>query len=139
METGSSGKWRISVCGLNCAACDIYSAGHGNDKMRDEILEWFKKERNEALEPEQIRCEGCTGPLETHWSSQCKMMLCAKKSGLQHCFQCEEFLCPNVDEFSSDGIPHHKKTIENSKRMKEIGIAAWIREQRLRDHSEFCP
>lgn len=86
METGSSGKWRISVCGLNCADCDIHSAGHGNEKMRDEIIEWFRKERNETLKPEQIRCEGCIGPLDVHWSPQCKMMLCAKKRGLQHCF-----------------------------------------------------
>lgn len=63
MKTEGSGKWRIAVCGLNCAECDIYSAGHGNERKRDEMLEWFKKERNETLEPEQIRCEDVQGHL----------------------------------------------------------------------------
>ncbi len=135
----NSGKWSIAVCGLNCAKCDMYQASHGNEKLRDEIIEWFKKERNETIKPEQIRCEGCRGPLHTHWSSDCKMMLCAKKRGLQYCFQCKDFPCTVVNEFSSDGISHHKRTIENSKRMKEIGIEAWIAEQKRKGHCVFCP
>lgn len=49
MKAANSQKWLISVCGLNCAKCYIYQAGHGNDKLRDEIMEWFRKERNEAV------------------------------------------------------------------------------------------
>ena len=133
------GKWSISVCGLNCAKCDIYSASHGNEKLRDEIVEWFKKERNETIKPEQVRCEGCRGPLDAHWSPDCKMMLCARKRGLQHCFQCEDFPCTSVNEFGSDGVSHHKRTIENSKRMKEIGIKPWIKEQKRKGQCVFCP
>jgi hypothetical protein len=97
MTAENSEKWIISVCGLNCAKCDIYQAGHGN------------------------------------------MMLCAKERRLQHCFQCEDFPCTNINEFSSDGISHHKRTIENSKRMKEIGIEAWIEEQKRKGQCVFCP
>ena len=139
MKTKNLEKWSIAVCGLNCAKCDMYQASHGNEKLRDEIIEWFKKERNETIKPEQIRCEGCRGPLDTHWSSDCKMMLCAKKRGLQYCFQCKDFPCTSVNEFSSDSIPHHKKTIENAKRMKEIGIEAWIAEQKRKGQCIFCP
>jgi len=139
MKTKNMEKWSIAVCGLNCAKCDIYSASHGNEKLRDEIIGWFKKERNETIKPEQVRCEGCRGPLDAHWSSDCKMMLCAKKRRLQHCFQCEDFPCANVNEFSSNGVSHHKRTIENSKRMKEIGIEAWINEQKRKGQCLFCP
>jgi len=139
MKTKNMGKWSIAVCGLNCAKCDIYSASHGNEKLRDEIIEWFKKERNETIKPEQVRCEGCTSTLDAHWSSDCKMMLCARKRGLQYCFQCEDFPCANVNEFGSDGVSHHKRTIENSKRMKEIGIEAWINEQERKGQCLFCP
>lgn len=139
MGAEDSNEWLIAVCGLNCAKCDIYEAGHGNKKLRDEIIDWFRKEHNEAVKPEQVRCEGCTGPLIRHWSPDCKMMLCAKKKRLQHCFQCEDFPCTNVNEFSSDGTPHHKRTIENSKRMKETGIEAWIKEQERKGKSAFCP
>ena len=139
MRAEDSEKWFIAVCGLNCARCDIYLAYHGNEKLRDEIIEWFKKERNETVKPEQMRCDGCRGPLDVHWSSECKMMLCARKRGLQHCFQCDDFPCTSVNEFSSDGISHHKRTVENSKRMKEIGIEAWIAEQKRRGQCVFCP
>ncbi|MHA1722567.1 MAG: DUF3795 domain-containing protein [Candidatus Baldrarchaeia archaeon] len=139
MGTKKLEEWAISVCGLNCAKCDIYQAAHGNDKLRAEIVKWFRKKRNEIVKPEQIRCEGCRGPLEHHWNSECKLMLCARKRGHQYCFQCEEFPCTYVDEFSSDGISHHKRTIENLKRMKEIGVEAWIAEQKRKGRCVFCP
>jgi len=138
-RSGSLKKWVIAVCGLNCAKCDMYQAGHGNEKLREEIVEWFRKERNETVKPEQVRCEGCRELLDRHWSPDCKMMLCAKKRGLQYCFQCEEFPCTIVSEFSSDGILHHKRTVENSKRMREIGIEAWIAEQKRKGQCIFCP
>jgi hypothetical protein len=139
MEANDSGTWAISVCGLNCAKCDIYEAGHGNEKTRDETVEWFRKERNEIIEREKIRCDGCRGSLDAHWSSDCKMMLCAKKRGVQYCFQCEDFPCTLLYDFSSDCIPHHRRTVENSRRMKEIGLDAWIEEQKRKGQCVFCP
>jgi len=41
-----SEEWNLSICGLNCAKCDIYEAGHGNEELRNRIIEWFKKERS---------------------------------------------------------------------------------------------
>jgi hypothetical protein len=134
-----SGSWHISVCGLNCAVCDIHQAGHGNKEIRKEIIEWFKKERNETVDPEHIRCEGCRGSLDAHWSPDCNMMLCARKKGVEYCFQCVEFPCTFLEKFSSDGISHHKRTVENLKKMKEIGIEAWIEEQRNKGQCLFCP
>jgi hypothetical protein len=139
MKTENWEKWAISICGLNCAKCDMYEAGHGNQKLRDEIVEWFKKERNETVRQEEIRCEGCRGPLELHWSSDCKMMSCAKKKGFQYCFECGDFPCKILGEFGSDGISHHKRTVENLKRMKRIGLAEWISEQKKEGQCLFCP
>jgi hypothetical protein len=139
MKAANSGKWVISVCGLNCAKCDIYEAGHGNEKVRNEILEWFKKERNETLKPKQITCEGCRGPLNAHWSSDCKMLLCSKNKEIDYCFQCEDFPCSIVNKFASDGTSHHKRTIENAKKMKEMGLDAWIAEQKRKEQCLFCP
>lgn len=132
-------KWLISVCGLNCIKCDMYQAAHGDKKLQKEIVEWFKTKRNQTIRPEQIKCKGCRGSLDNHWSSDCKMMLCARKKGMQYCFECEEFPCEEVNKFASDGVPHHKKTVENAKRMKEIGIEAWIKEQERGGQYEFCP
>jgi len=139
MKAKNSEEWHISVCGLNCAKCDIYKAGLGDEKLRNEIVEWFRKERNKTVKPEQVRCDGCRGPLESHWSSNCAMLTCSKKRELQYCFQCEDFPCEIVNKFSSDGVAHHKRTIENSKRLKGIGIEAWIAEQKRKGQCVFCP
>ena len=92
-----------------------------------------------VFKPEQVRCEGCRGSISAHWSPDCKMVLCTRKRGLQYCFRCKDFPCTIVNKFSSDGISHHKRTIENSKRMKEIGIEVWIEEQKRKGQCPFCP
>jgi len=117
----------------------MYKAGHGDEKLRDEILAWFKEKRNLTLKPEQIKCEGCKGPLDVHWSADCKMMLCAKEKDVQYCFECSDFPCSVLNKFASDGAAHHKKTVENLKRMREVGRDAWIAEQEKNGKCEFCP
>jgi hypothetical protein len=139
MSGGSSDEWVISICGLNCAKCDIYKAGHGNEELRDEIVEWFRKEHDEDIKPDQVGCEGCRGSLSVHWSPECRIILCARNREIEYCFQCTDFPCTILAEFSSDGISHHKRTIENLKRMKQNGIKAWIDEQRRKGQCVFCP
>jgi hypothetical protein len=134
-----SENWAVAYCGLNCAKCDIYEAAHGNTKLMEEIVNWFKEERKETVKPEQIKCERCRGPLDVHWSSDCKIMLCAKSKRVQYCFQCSEFPCSILKAFASDGISHHKKTVENLHRMKQVGMNAWIAEQEKIRKCSFCP
>jgi len=132
-------EWEISVCGLNCVQCDMYQASHGNEKLRNEIIDWFKKKRNKTLKPEQVKCEGCKGPLSVHWSSDCKMLKCAREKKIEYCFQCKDFQCQILNAFASDGVDHHERTVVNLKRMKEIGLDAWIAEQNKKGQPVFCP
>jgi len=131
--------WAIAFCGLNCARCDMYEAAHGNTKLRDEIVKWFKEQRNEIIKPEQIKCEGCRGPLDVQWSSDCKIMLCAKKKEVRYCFQCTNFPCNILNTFASDDVSHHKRTVGNLKNMRRIGIGAWIAQQDRNGKRVFCP
>jgi hypothetical protein len=132
-------EWNLSACGLNCANCDIYMASHGDEDARKSIVDWFRDERNIDLDPEQVRCEGCMGDSERHWSPDCGMMTCAKERELEHCFECGEFPCSRNEEFSADGTPHHRRTIENSKRMRQMGLKAWKQEQMKKGKIVFCP
>ncbi len=34
MMKNEAERWDISVCGLNCAKCEIYLAGHGDEEAR---------------------------------------------------------------------------------------------------------
>lgn len=112
MSVKGSGEWDISVCGLNCAKCDVLARG---------------------------QCRGCRGPLAHHWSPDCKFPPCAREKGHQYCFECGDFPCEELQKFSSDGRAHHRRTVENMKRMKEIGIEAWILEQKRKGQCLFCP
>jgi len=66
-------------------------------------------------------------------------MLCAKEKGVQYCFGCTDFPCSILNAFASNGASHHKRTVENLKRIKELGIDAWIAEQEKNCKCEFCP
>lgn len=60
----------IAVCGLECHKCDIFQAT--NDlKVAQKIADWFKKERNEDVKLEDIRCLGCKEDRTKHWSPDC--------------------------------------------------------------------
>jgi hypothetical protein len=128
--------WDISICGLNCARCDIYEASHGADEKRAEILTWFKEKRGLDLKPEQIRCEGCRCPPEQNWSKDCNMLLCATEKRHRYCFECACFPCQHLERFASDGVDHHKRTVENLCAMKRLGLGEWIHRH---DVPSFCP
>ena len=102
-------RWDISVCGLNCARC----------KLRAER-----------------ECDGCRGPLETHWSPGCEFLPCAREKGYDYCFQCEDFPCGKLEAFENDGHDHHRLAVGHLRRMREIGLQAWIDEQPA---VMFCP
>jgi hypothetical protein len=42
-------------------------------------------------------------------------------------------------ESFAENIPHHKRTIKNMKRMREVGLHRWIHEQKERGQCLFCP
>ena len=57
----------------------------------------------------------------------------------RYCFECNDFPCEKLEESSSDGNAHHRRTVENMKTMKEIGLDAWIKDQKKKDPCVFCP
>ncbi len=129
-------SWRMGVCGLNCALCDIYHANHGDDTGRLEIQKWFKERRHEDVPLEKIGCDGCRCPPERNWSEDCPMQICATKRGILYCFECRDFPCEHLRKFASEGTPHHKKSVENLAEMRRLGIDEWIKHQKK---PIFCP
>lgn len=105
----SKPDWDISVCGLNCAKCGLLAEG---------------------------KCGGCRGALDKHWDADCKLLSCARTRQLEYCFQCEEFPCRQLIDFSNDGYDHHRITVENLKVMRQIGLTEW---QKRQGEPVFCP
>jgi len=133
------GEWVLGACGLNCGVCDIYRACRGDEGKMREVLAWFKEKRGMDLKPEQVRCDGCTGDLSRHWSEDCRMMLCARERSVALCSECPEFVCGKLEAFAGDGTAHHRRSVENLKSIREMGLRAWLREQNRKGPPVFCP
>ena len=91
-----------AVCGLICEGCDMKEATN-NPELAKEIAEWFRTELNEVVSPEDVRCEGCHGSREKHWSPDCWILLCCvDKKGLEYCSECDSFPCEKLAEWAAE-------------------------------------
>ena len=106
-EKPSSGEslrgkdWDVSVCGLNCARCKIVEKGE---------------------------CQGCRGPLDKHWSPDCKVLACVKEKGYKTCAECPESeTCEMLQSFYASG--DYKSAQQTLERIREVGVEQWAKEQ----------
>lgn len=95
-------------CGLYCGICSDY----------------LKKKE----------CSGCGCTCEqcaAHWHHQaCQIYRCAEGRGFDTCAQCLELPCTTLIQFTYDPKWRtHRPVIENCRRIKHIGLAAWLDEQ----------
>jgi hypothetical protein len=66
------------ACGLYCGACGIYRMYKDKDTER---LEGTARDVFHC-QLEDIRCEGCRGPVDCHWSPDCRFITCTQDQRL---------------------------------------------------------
>lgn len=93
----------LSLCGLNCGLCPMLLGGH---------------------------CGGCG-----NGNQSCKIARCSLEQleRVEYCYQCGKFPCEKyegIDEY--DSFITHQNRMANLKRAKDIGPAAYRREQKER-------
>jgi len=125
-------KQLAAVCGLYCGECNVYMASHGDKELQKRIAVKVSETTGREVKPEEIQCEGCWGPLEIHWTPDCKMLNCAKERGYRFCFQCEEFPCGKLVMFKDKHYPY---VLDNLNRIREIGVDSWLSEQKAKRKS----
>jgi hypothetical protein len=94
-------------CGLYCGICSDYASGecHGCG----------------------CECAGCAAGYHHH---QCEIYQCAESRGLASCAACDDFPCTELVQFAYDPVwLTHGPVIENLRRIRLIGPAAWVEEQ----------
>lgn len=103
-----------AICGLFCGTCPSYPEEcHGclSDKVRS-------------------NCVACIPGFRT----------CSAEHGVKRCFQCGEFPCSRLHEFSKqhivNGICHHENIIPDLTRMGLVGVENWVAEQTA---AHTCP
>lgn len=90
----------IAACGLDCSECDIRRA-KDDPGLAQEIIDWFQRELNVEVKPEELRCGWCKGERAHHWSPDCWILgCCVDDKGLEFCFQCEDFPCQELAEWA---------------------------------------
>jgi hypothetical protein len=89
-----------------------------NGTLAELAAKWGKTEAEET-------CHGCgaSGPQD------CTFLICTKAKGIESCAECSEMPCKHTNGFMTDDCEHHKVVITNLKRIKQIGISAWLQEQ----------
>ena len=109
----------IGYCGLYCGACSFKVAFEEND--RDHITNMPPKYEEFRDKPLEF-CPGCR--LENQ-CGKCDIKDCAEEKKLECCSLCEEFPCVKLENFRSDGVPHHSESIQNLQQIKKIGAREW--------------
>lgn len=104
------------ICGLFCGVCPMYPK-HCHGCLSDKLAP---------------HCQLCPNGFRE----------CAKDRGLTWCYECGEFPCQRLEAFLDshyeNGISHHASAIANLKRMKEVGVSAWVAEEKAKATCPQC-
>lgn len=112
----------LGYCGLFCGGCQAYQETTAAAKP--------------GAEP-TTRCLGCASDVVAPWCQECAIRDCSKEKGLRYCLPCEEYPCDKLDTFTNDPrYPYHKAVHADMAQLQEIGIPAWLEEQKAR---WICP
>jgi uncharacterized protein YuzB (UPF0349 family) len=114
----------VGYCGLYCGACSFKLAYDEKDRVH------LRGMPAKYAVPEETPLQFCPGCRKDSASGGCTIRSCAEGRGLSHCGVCAEFPCAKVTEFDQDGTPHHGESIANLRRLREVGEALWLEEER---------
>ena len=133
------GQGLAAVCGLYCGACRIYRAWQDNNQQLLEETQQNMSSRG-ATNLEDLRCDGCLGQGNlTPWCQQCEIRRCPDdKPGVTRCSDCPEFPCSRITAFNNDGMRHHAEVLDNLRRLQEIGVENWLRDEEERWRCPQC-
>lgn len=107
----------MSVCGLDCAQCQIYLAPH-SPKITDRLVKIFDK-MWDNVKPEDFHCSTCRGDISDCWTKECWIRYCCvTEKKLDYCYQCEDFPCKGLEERATKS-KRYIVALNNLKRMKK--------------------
>lgn len=111
------------VCGAYCGACPVHRAWAEQDRPRLEALAG-------ALHTtvDRLICTGCRTPGALCFGGECEIKLCAQHRGVAFCPDCADYPCNRVRR-AKVGEPYRRLLSQDARRLHDIGVSAWLREQ----------
>lgn len=91
-----------AYCGLICTNCPAYLATRADDDVdRQKTAEFYAKEFELKLNPEDINCDGCLsiGGKLIGYCQSCEIRKCAKHKDMANCAECDEQPCEKLNQF----------------------------------------
>jgi hypothetical protein len=136
----------VTYCGLYCKHCVNIAripqqAKTLHDTMKREGYEYFGPYESShfndfweylkhltVLDNECPLCRGGCG------DPGCKIRICAREKNQEICVYCDEYPCTHFENL----IRQYPALLGDGKRLKELGIDAWIAEQEQRYERGYC-
>jgi hypothetical protein len=145
----TNGKELTTYCGLYCGACAIKNGQIRNAAASLQDLlkaysyaEWAPLMAEFAPATthypefegvlEWVMDQDCPGCLEGGGGPTCPIRLCARQKELVGCWECEQDACDKLAP-----IDDKSPSAENRRRIREIGLEAWLEEQAAQVKSGF--
>lgn len=101
----------LATCGMNCAVCYKHVGIRKSGKPCEGCL------KGDAGKPEHCR--------------KCKIKTCVQEQGYTRCLECEGFPCKLIKNLEkSYNKRYHASLVENSRTAQDIGISAFLEEDR---------
>ena len=115
----------IGFCGQYCGICPVYIASTTSDiRKKEKLAKKYSKELGKKLSADNIHCWGCRADNKNCWGKGCQIRKCAQEKGIEFCYQCSEFPCPELEKY----YEKYPEPQQNLRRISKIGIDAFIAE-----------
>ncbi len=143
-KDGNADLSMVTYCGLCCDLCAERcrvpkQARQLRDSMRKEGWEYFGDQMPNytafwAFLNRTADSPGCPGCRAGGGMPTCEIRKCAKNRGQEVCSSCADYPCEKVRAIAA----RYPTLLADAARMKEIGVAAWLGEQRKRAATGFA-
>lgn len=132
-----SEKALVASCGGYCGRCPFHYLAHIENKEKRKKAEELSKQFNMDIEPDEIRCLGCHGSIQSSWCATCSIRQCTEKRKILTCAFCDEFPCQKLETFYHEENTKYGENVrygDESKRhilrQREIGLKKWLEEMK---------
>lgn len=125
----------VGACGLYCGACDHYLSNITNGKH---LLE---RKTDIGIMVSENPCGGCkvdSVDKLCKWCRECSIRKCVFGRSLNHCGECTQFPCKEIESFRNNRLIHKREGYKNLEELLEVGIEEWLKIQEIRWSCNNC-
>ncbi len=89
----------LARCGYRCDLCMAYRPNvEAHPEYQQELSDGWFTYFGFRIPPENIVCDGCLSPATETLDKGCPVRPCVQERGLDHCAQCDEYICAKLQE-----------------------------------------